>query len=83
MATHLPLDQQVIAITGASSGIGRCTALLAAEAGASVVLIARSDETLAQVAKIIDERGGRALALHADVASREQLDAAVAKARDR
>lgn len=43
MAVQLkPLDQQVIVITGASSGIGLCTALLAAERGARLVLAARS-----------------------------------------
>lgn len=80
MATHLPLDQQVIAITGASSGIGLCTAILAAERGARVVMIARSDSTLADAADLIAQRGGRALAVHADVARRDQIDDAVAQA---
>lgn len=47
MANKLkPLDQQVIVITGASSGIGLCTALLAAERGAKRVLAARNEQTL-------------------------------------
>ena len=47
MANKLkPLDQQVIVITGASSGIGPCTALLAAERGAKRVLAARNEQTL-------------------------------------
>ncbi len=70
----------MIAITGASSGIGLCTALLAAERGAKVVLIARSDETLADAVAAIEERGGHAVAVHADVASRDAVDAAVFQA---
>lgn len=80
MANHLPIDQQVIAITGASSGIGLCTAMLAAERGARVVMIARSDTTLADAAEVIRQRGGQALAVHADVARRDQIDDAVAQA---
>lgn len=43
---HRPIDQQVIVITGVSNGIGLCTALLATERGATVVLLARSKATL-------------------------------------
>jgi short-subunit dehydrogenase len=78
--TTKALDQQVIAITGASSGIGLCTALLAAERGAKVVLIARSDETLADAVAVIEERGGHALAVHCDVSSRDAVDSAVLQA---
>lgn len=47
MQTSLkPLNQQVVVITGASSGIGLATAMLAAERGAKLVLIARSAKTL-------------------------------------
>ncbi len=48
-----PVDQQVIVITGASSGIGLATAQLAAERGARVVLAARSVRTLDDVAQRI------------------------------
>ncbi len=74
---HKPLDQQVIVVTGASSGIGLCTALLAAERGASVALLARSRETLSEACALIEESGGNALSIVADVSSREQVEAAV------
>ena len=84
MATTLkPLDQQVIVITGASSGIGLCTALLAAEKGAKVVLAARSGETLDAIVAQISTAGGEALAATTDVGEHEQLqalaDAAIAR----
>lgn len=68
-----PLDEQVIVITGASSGIGLCTALLAAERGARVVLVARSGDTLKQIAAEIHRQGGDAMAATADVADRAEL----------
>ena len=55
-----PLDQQVIVITGASSGIGLATARMAAERGARVVLVSRDDEDLAQASSEIQDKGGRA-----------------------
>lgn len=76
---HKALDQQVIVITGASSGIGLCTALLAAERGATVVLLARSAGTLQAVVDAVAEGGGRAEAIACDVSSREEVDAAVAQ----
>ena len=68
-----PLDQQVIVITGASSGIGLCTARLAAQRGAKVVLVARSADTLKNVVAEIVAGGGQAIDVVADVADREQL----------
>lgn len=68
-----PLNQQVMVITGASSGIGMCTAKMAAEAGARVVLAARSDEALEEVVQEIREAGGEAVAVQADVAREEEV----------
>ncbi|NWJ26623.1 SDR family oxidoreductase [Rhizobium sp. RM] len=61
------LNNKVAIITGASSGIGRATALLFAEHGASVVINARGDTALKDVALAIAERGGRAHAVTGDV----------------
>ncbi len=71
-----PLDQQVVVVTGASSGIGLATAVAAAEQGARVVLIARSTTTLETIAKNIRSRGGKAVAMPADVSQRDQLEEA-------
>ncbi len=69
------LDQQVIVITGASSGIGLCTAESAAKRGAKVVLSARSENTLNDVVTRINSVGGEAIAIAADVADRKQIEA--------
>ena len=64
-----PLSEQVIVLTGASSGIGLATARMAAERGARVVLVSRDDEDLAQASSEIQNKGGRASHYVADVAS--------------
>jgi short-subunit dehydrogenase len=63
-----PLNEQVIVITGASSGIGLATALAAAEEGASLVVAARSAEVLARIVRELGTRGKRAVAVECDVA---------------
>lgn len=78
-----PIDQQVIVITGASSGIGLATALEAARQGASVVVTARSEGTLDEIAARIAEAGGQAVAVAADVASREQIERVASGAIER
>ena len=75
-----PLADQVIVITGASSGIGLCTARMAAARGASVVLSARSQEVLEHVVQELSTSGARALACAADVADRQQLEDVAARA---
>ena len=79
MARHKPIERQVIVITGASSGIGLATALTAAEKGATVVMLARSEQTLGEIAEEIRASGGHALALTVDVGDAD----AVAEAVDR
>jgi NADP-dependent 3-hydroxy acid dehydrogenase YdfG len=70
-----PLHQQVIVNTGASSGIGLCTALLTAERGVNVVLATRSGSTLEAIAARINETGGGAVAVPTDVGDRVQMEA--------
>ena len=75
MASQLrPLAEQIIVLTGASSGIGLCTAQLAAERGARLVLVARSGDVLEQLVAEIAANGGTAIAAIADVADRAQMD---------
>ncbi len=65
--TLKPLREQVIVITGASSGIGLVTARRAALAGASVVLAARNERDLREIVDDIRRHGGRAIHVAADV----------------
>jgi short-subunit dehydrogenase len=69
-----PLDQQVIVITGASSGIGLATALTAAQKGAQLVLAARAGQTLDEICQHIKTHGGQAIYVVADVGKREQVE---------
>jgi NADP-dependent 3-hydroxy acid dehydrogenase YdfG len=62
------LDGKVVAITGASSGIGEATAVALAAEGAAVALGARREDRLKDLAQRIEADGGRALAVEVDVA---------------
>jgi NAD(P)-dependent dehydrogenase (short-subunit alcohol dehydrogenase family) len=75
-----PLSQQTIVITGATSGIGLATARMAAEQGAAVMLTARNEDALQQLAEEIRSRGGRAEYQVADVSDQAQVDAVAARA---
>jgi NAD(P)-dependent dehydrogenase (short-subunit alcohol dehydrogenase family) len=70
---------QTVAITGASAGIGRAVARQFAERGASIGLIARGHAGLDGAARDVQQAGGTALALPADVADFAQVDAAAQK----
>jgi short-subunit dehydrogenase len=70
----LPLHEQVMVITGASSGIGLVTARHAAAHGASVVLVARNQRDLQKAVEQIRHHGGRALHVVADVADRGEVE---------
>jgi NAD(P)-dependent dehydrogenase (short-subunit alcohol dehydrogenase family) len=70
-----PLHRQVVVITGASGGIGRCTALYLAERGARVVGTARRGAALESLVREIEARGGEALAVPGDVTDLEAMRA--------
>jgi NADP-dependent 3-hydroxy acid dehydrogenase YdfG len=76
------LDGRVVAITGASSGIGEATALACAQAGAAVALAARRVDRIDGLAQRIADAGGRALAIATDVRDEAQATAFVERAHD-
>ena len=80
MNKYTPLSGRTAIVTGAGGGIGRGLALALAEAGAHVVIAARravtGDETLA----LVQQEGGSAISVQADVGVRADIDRAVAAA---
>ena len=79
----MEIEDQVIAITGASAGIGAATARLLGQRGARVVLGARREDALARVVAEIEAGGGHATACAADVTQPEDLARLVARAVER
>lgn len=73
MSSQKPINEQVVVITGASSGIGLATARAAIKEGASVVLAARSISVLRRIANELSVDGTRALAVECDVGDAAQV----------
>jgi len=76
------IQGKVVAITGASSGIGEATALACAKEGAKVALGARRMDRIEQLAARINDDGGQAVAIETDVADEGSARAFVEGARD-
>jgi len=68
------IQNKVVVITGASSGLGEATARLLAEKGARLVLAARRLDRLQQLAADIIKAGGQAIAVKTDVSNRMEVD---------
>ena len=68
------LDDRVAIVTGAGQGIGRGIAVGLAEAGADVVLAARTETDLEEVAALVRARGRRALVVPTDVTEAAALE---------
>jgi NADP-dependent 3-hydroxy acid dehydrogenase YdfG len=79
----IDLSGRVVAVTGASSGIGEATALACARAGAAVALAARRTERIEALARRIEESGGQSLAVSADVGEEAQANAFVTRTHER
>lgn len=78
-----PGPGDVVVVTGASSGIGRATAHAFAERGASLVLAARSGQSLQETARECERRGGTTLAVPTDVGDEDAVRALVRAAVER
>lgn len=74
------IKEQIMVITGATSGIGLTTARMAAEQGAKLVLVARNNDALNKLANEINANGGKAIVYAADVADENALRGAANKA---
>lgn len=79
----MTVQGKVVAITGAGRGIGRATALHLAARGARVVLGARSETELLDVAREIESAGGEAALRSTDVTRRTDLESLIRLGRDR
>lgn len=75
-----PIEEQVVVIVGANSGIGRKTALDFAQRGAKVVLSGRSQTAINNAAEEIRRNGGEAIAVAADVTDFGQMQALAERA---
>jgi len=73
------VKDKVVVVTGASSGIGKATALKLASAGAKVLLVARGEEKLSETRKEIEASGGKAWIYTCDVSEMASCDALVAR----
>src|SRR5581483_8873265 len=77
-----PIGEQVVVVTGASSGVGRACARAFGSKGAKVGLIARNADALEIVAAEVRARGGEAMPLPLDVADSEAVEAAAARVEE-
>ena len=77
------LKQKVGIVTGASSGIGEATAIALAAAGAKVAIAARRSERLETLTQRIQQNGGEALPITADVANEAQVQDMVSATKDK
>ena len=78
-----PLSEQVVVVMGASSGIGRETALQAARRGARLVVAARDGEALSSMIEAVEGHGGKAVAVTADTSKIDDVRAVADAAAQR
>ncbi len=83
MRKKKPLAEQVVVVTGASSGLGRAVARAAGARGAKVVLASRNAEALENGVGEVERAGSEALAVPTDVTDLDQVEALVARSVER
>lgn len=77
------LNEKVAVITGGASGQGRAAALRFSQVGARIVVADVNDEGAAETVRLVEERGGEAVAVHTDVAVQSEVEAMVEHGADR
>jgi NAD(P)-dependent dehydrogenase (short-subunit alcohol dehydrogenase family) len=83
MARKKPVSEQVVVVTGASSGLGRAIARAAAERGAKVVVTGRNEEALSNCVSEIERAGSEGLSVPADCTEQDQVELVAAQAIER
>ena len=71
------VQDKIVVVTGASSGIGQATALMMAKSGAKVMLVARNQEKLDETCNIIKEAGGKAWSYACDISDLDACDSVI------
>ena len=79
----MQLDGRVALVTGAGSGLGKATALLLAKEGAKVAALGHTGNEIKETVKEIEQAGGEAIPVVADIASPEQMQKAVRQIIDK
>ncbi|HET6873050.1 MAG TPA: glucose 1-dehydrogenase [Sporolactobacillaceae bacterium] len=82
MLPNFQLKDQVAIVTGAGRGIGQALAVGLAEAGADVVILARTKSDLNETAALIEKVGRKALPIQTDITKRDEVVSAVQQAKD-
>ena len=77
MCQGIDLSGQVAVVTGGGRGIGRAIAQALADAGASVAVVATTEDELAETVRLIEDAGGRAAAYPADVTDQAVIEQVV------
>ncbi|GBF11272.1 SDR family NAD(P)-dependent oxidoreductase [Tepidibacillus sp. HK-1] len=76
------LDGKVAVVTGSGKGIGKAMALGLAEAGADLVIVARTEEDIQQTVLEVEQKGRKAIGISTDVKKKEEIEKMVAKTLD-
>jgi NAD(P)-dependent dehydrogenase (short-subunit alcohol dehydrogenase family) len=79
MTIQFDYSGKVAFVTGGGTGIGRATALAFAQAGASVTVLGRTEASTQETVRLIEQAGGRAIAIRGDVSKEDDVKASIDK----